>query len=62
LRLIRNAIVHNRGVATPEISKCRVLRWFSSGDTVVIGEARFDEIILGLKRVVDDLERRPKTT
>jgi len=62
LRLIRNAIVHHRGVATAEISKCKVLHWFSPGDTVVIGEARFDEIILGLKRVADDLERKSKTS
>lgn len=34
IRLIRNAIVHNSGVADAGCGKCKVLRWFTPGDRI----------------------------
>jgi hypothetical protein len=37
LRLIRNDVIHKRGVATQEhTGRCATLRWFSVGDDIVI--------------------------
>ncbi len=36
-RHIRNDLVHNKGVASPDkTGKCTVLRWFSSGENIVL--------------------------
>ncbi len=38
LRLIRNDLIHNHGVASEEYSgKCTVLKWFEPGEDIVLG-------------------------
>jgi hypothetical protein len=34
LRHFRNAIVHNNGIATSEMDKCKVLQWYPSGEPI----------------------------
>jgi hypothetical protein len=34
LRVLRNAIIHSLGIATPQVAKCEVLRWFKPGDPI----------------------------
>lgn len=41
MRIMRNAIVHNKGKAGPEFKKMKVLKWFAPGDDIDLG---FDEM------------------
>lgn len=48
LRLFRNAIIHRRGKAGPEIERCKVLTWFKPGDAISITPDRMRVILLKL--------------
>ena len=38
LRMVRNDLIHNGGVASAESTgKCRVLKWFEPGDSIILG-------------------------
>ena len=38
LRLIRNDLIHNAGIAREESTgRCKILRWFTTGDRIVLG-------------------------
>ena len=48
LRLIRNDIVHNRGIASDSMQRCEVLRWFSSGDSIRLTSEHLREFMAHL--------------
>lgn len=49
IRRIRIAIVHHGGTAKSDIEKCKVLKWFGTGDPIVIDEDRMYEIVLAIR-------------
>ncbi len=54
LRLIRNDVVHKRGIATSEwTERCSTVRWFSVGDDVFIDNWMVTEVMdaFGLTRL-----------
>ena len=55
LRLIRNSIIHNAGVATSDTAKCEVLRWFKRGDWIELTDQQMESIINLLYKYVDSL-------
>jgi hypothetical protein len=48
LNYLRNSIVHKRGVATSEVARCKVIKWFQAGDLVTITPERMRAIFLAL--------------
>lgn len=42
---LRHSIIHNRGIATSEVSRCEVFRWFQKGDQISLDRDRIGEII-----------------
>lgn len=42
---LRHSIIHNRGIATSDISRCEVFRWFQKGDRISLDRDRIGEII-----------------
>lgn len=36
LRHLRNSIVHSHGIANSDMAKCKVIKWFSPGDRIVL--------------------------
>ena len=48
LRHIRNGIVHANGVATSEIEKCKLIKWFKKGDTIELTFDRMRDLFLAL--------------
>lgn len=36
LRYLRNSIVHSHGVASSDMAKCKVIKWFKPGDKIVL--------------------------
>lgn len=50
LRLIRISIVHHAGIALKQVERCQLLKWYKEGDGIFIDEAKFEEIILQIKK------------
>jgi len=36
VRLLRISIVHHQGIATSDVSKCRLIKWFKPGDPIML--------------------------
>jgi hypothetical protein len=52
IRYLRHSIVHHKGVAIQEVSKCKVVHWFKPGDTIAIF---FDQFRLLWQWIRDDM-------
>jgi hypothetical protein len=48
IRLLRQAIVHNRGVATSDFARCKIIKWFKPGDLISITPKHMRAIFLAL--------------
>ena len=46
MRLIRNDIIHNRGIASRNKSgRCEVLKWFVEGEVIRIASHHIDDFV-----------------
>ena len=63
LRLLRNSIVHNQGIASSDVAGCKLLRWFKPGDQISITPEQMRVIFLALLKYRNELfeEHLPKT-
>lgn len=52
MRYLRNSIVHAHGIANSDVDKCKVIKWFKSGDRIILGyqEIRAIFLFLGVYR------------
>ena len=57
LSYLRNSIVHNQGIATSEVARCKLIKWFSPGDLVTITPERMRAIFLGLLTYRNELDK-----
>jgi hypothetical protein len=55
LRILRNAIVHKRGVATSDVGRCRLIKWFKPGDPITLTAEHMRMIFLALLRYRNEL-------
>ena len=55
IRLIRNSIVHHRGIALDEIERCEVLRWFREGAQISISTDQFRQLSSEVNGFLDAL-------
>ncbi len=62
LRLLRNSIVHNQGIATSDVTRCKLIRWFKPGDPISITPEYMRAIFLALLTYRNELfeEHLPK--
>lgn len=62
LRLLRNSIVHNQGIATSDVTGCKLIRWFKPGDPITITPEYMRAIFLALLTYRNELfeEHFPK--
>jgi hypothetical protein len=42
LRLLRNSIIHNGGIATSDAERCEVIQWFKRSDRIAIDKNQFE--------------------
>ena len=50
IRLLRHSIVHHRGIALPDVAKCRIVTKFKEGDVIDLSEEEFETMILEVKK------------
>jgi hypothetical protein len=48
LRHLRQSIVHNKGIATSDVERCKLIRWFKPGDLISIAPEHMRAIFLAL--------------
>ena len=53
LRILRNSIIHNKGIATSDVARMKVFRWFSSGVPIMVTKEQFKVIIDALKMAIE---------
>ena len=54
---LRNAIVHNNGVATREVENAKILKWFRRGDSIFISYDHADFLLDRIDTFVTNLCR-----
>ncbi len=52
---LRNAIIHNQGIATSKMARCKLIRWFQPGDLIDISPARMNAILLAVYKFRNEL-------
>lgn len=45
LRWLRVSIIHHKGIATKDVEKCKILKWYREGDEIFINKEKILEII-----------------
>ena len=55
LRILRNSIIHNKGIATSEVAKMKIFRWFSSGAPILVTKEQFKFLIETLKKAIETM-------
>lgn len=58
IRLYRHSIIHTRGIATEEIEKCKVLKWFLEGDEIFLTEPMFRDVVSRIREALGNLKAR----
>ncbi|MFT3980301.1 MAG: hypothetical protein QM687_07525 [Ferruginibacter sp.] len=58
IRIYRNSIIHYRGVALPNIKKCKILKWFNEGDSIVLTSDQIEEIIFNVKNAINSIPEK----
>ena len=49
MRLLRISIVHHRGIATKDVKRCKLLKWFKEGDEIFLMPEHFETIVERLR-------------
>jgi hypothetical protein len=55
LRHLRNSIIHNQGMALPEIEKCKKFNWYKANDDIFIDGDKMEDIVSAIKDLKLDL-------
>jgi hypothetical protein len=53
----RTSIVHNQGVATSSVAKCKLIKWFKPGDLIALTPEHMRAIFLALLTYRNELFR-----
>lgn len=57
LYYLRTSIVHNLGIATSDVTKCKLVKWFKPGERIVLPPERMRTLFLALHRYGNELFR-----
>jgi len=62
IRLLRQCIVHNHGIADSDVRRCKLIKWFKPGDAIQISPDRMRTLFLALLTYRNELfgEQFPK--
>lgn len=62
IMLLRHSIIHKNGIASPDINKAKILKWYQPDDKIFINQEKMREIILNITVFINSLfkESLPK--
>ncbi len=55
IRHIRISIIHHRGIARPNVEKCKILNWFKEGDIIQLTSLQFETIVVEVRKWLEAL-------
>jgi hypothetical protein len=55
IRHFRNSIIHNDGRAIDEVNHCKILKWFSVNDQIIMDAQKMDYLIDCIKNEINAL-------
>jgi len=61
LRWLRQAIIHNRAIATSDVAKCERFKWFRRGDPIIFSREKFELVIDGILEALDGIKANPNS-
>lgn len=50
LRLLRNSIVHHKGIALANVERCLIFTWYKANDNILIDGDKMEDIVATIKR------------
>ena len=56
LRILRVSVVHNKGIATSDVTRCKLIKWFKPGDSILTTPKHMREIFLALLKYRNELD------
>jgi len=60
LRRLRRSIIHHRGIATSDMERCEVFRWFQPGKEIFLDLDKFEEILDAVLECIGQLKDNPR--
>ena len=54
IKLLRESIIHHRGISTPKVDRCKIVKWFKQGEQIQIRKVMFEQLI---EEVLDCLHK-----
>jgi hypothetical protein len=55
IRFVRNDIIHHRNIATSDIKRCKILKFFEPGHEICLDEDQVQEVVKALRISLDQL-------
>ena len=61
VRHLRRSIIHNNGIAVPEVNNCELLKWFAPGDHIMIDQSNLEELVQHIDSCLEELGHQAST-
>jgi hypothetical protein len=55
MRWLRQAIIHHRSIATRDVEKCKILRWFKESDEITLYDDHIKSMIIAIRNYFDSV-------
>lgn len=55
LRWLRASILHHKGIALPEVERCKIFKWYKRNDAIFIDGNHMEEIVSSIKKSIYNL-------
>jgi hypothetical protein len=55
IRRLRQAVTHHRGIATPDVEGCKILKWFKAGDEIILDNNHMKAMIIQIRNYFDSV-------
>lgn len=55
IRILRNSIVHNQGVATSDVRRCKIIKWFEPSEQIALTPEHMRALLIELLRYRNEL-------
>jgi hypothetical protein len=52
IRILRRSIIHHNGFALKDVAKCKILKWYKTGDEIFIDAEKFKIIVFYIKKSI----------
>jgi len=55
IRRLRQAVTHHRSIATPDVERCKILKWFKAGNEIILNDNHMKAMIIQIRYYFDSV-------